>query len=261
VSDLIVRVDRTGTLARVTVNRPDVRNAFNAELIAALHDTFVGLSADDTVRTIVLAGAGPTFSGGADITWMRDALGLSEDENVRDAAAMAAMLRAIDACPKAVIARIQGAALGGGCGLAAVADIAVAADNASFGFTEVKLGILPAVISPFVVAKIGPSHARRLFLTGERFSAEHARAIGLVHEVVPADALDARVDAIVAELRTAAPTAIAASKAIVAAVAHASPEDAALVTTRAIARQRTSSEGQEGLRAFLERRAAAWHDR
>ncbi len=243
------------------MNRPDVRNAFNAALIAALRDTFVALGGDAAVRTIVLAGAGTSFSGGADITWMRDALDLTEADNVRDAGEMAAMLRAIDACPKPVIARIQGAALGGGSGLAAVADIVVAADNAVFGFTEVKLGILPAVISPFVLAKIGRSHARRLFLTGERFGADHARTIGLVHEVVPADALDARVDAIVAELRTASATAIAVTKTVIAAVAEAASTDADAITTRAIARQRTSSEGQEGLRAFLERRSAAWHDR
>ena len=257
----IVRVTRVGTLARVTLDRPDVRNAFNAELIALLHVTFDALGSDESVRAIVLAGEGKTFSGGADIGWMRDALDLGEADNLRDAEAMAAMLRAIDACPKPVIARIHGAALGGGCGLAAVADIVVAADDTVFGFTEVKLGILPAVISPFVVAKIGVSHARALFLTGERFDAAHAKAIGLVHYVTAPGALDARIDAIVAELRTPSPTAVAAAKAIVPAVAHLTPEEAAALTTRAIARQRTSDEGQEGLRAFLERRDAAWHDR
>jgi methylglutaconyl-CoA hydratase len=243
------------------MNRPDVRNAFNAELIAALRDAFTALGADDGVRSIVLAGAGKTFSGGADIAWMRAALDLSEADNIRDAEAMAAMLIAIDRCPKPVIARVQGAALGGGCGLCATADIVVAADDAVFGFTEVKLGILPAVISPFALPKIGVSQARALFVTGERFDAAHAQRIGLVHHVVPAGELDARIATILAEFRTSAPTAIAASKAVVRDVTNATRDEATALTARAIAKQRTSPEGQEGLRAFLERRAAGWHDR
>ena len=259
--DSLVRIERDGTRARVTMNRPDVRNAFNAELIAALRDAFVALSADDGVRSIVLAGQGKTFSGGADIGWMRDALALSEAQNVRDAEAMAAMLIAIDRCPKPVIARVQGAALGGGCGLAAAADIVVAARDAVFGFTEVKLGIIPAVISPFVIPKIGASHARALFVTGERFDAAHAQRIGLVHHVVGPDALDACIAKILDEFRTASPSAIAASKALLRDVAAATPDEATALTARAIAKQRTSPEGQEGLRAFLERRPAGWHDR
>jgi len=261
VIDNLVRVEQAGTRVRVTMNRPDVRNAFNAELIAALHDVFVDLSADDGVRSIVLAGEGKTFSGGADIVWMRDALGLPEAENVRDAEAMAAMLIAIDRCPKPVIARVQGAALGGGCGLLAAADIVVAARDAMFGFTEVKLGIIPAVISPFVIPKIGVSQARALFVTGERFDAARAQKIGLVHYVVPADKLDARIDVIYDELRTASPSAIAAAKTLVRDVTAATPDEATALTARAIARQRVSPEGQEGLRAFLERRPASWHDR
>jgi methylglutaconyl-CoA hydratase len=259
--DHLVRIERDGTRARVTMNRPGVRNAFNAELIAALHDAFVALSSDDGVRSIVLAGEGKTFSGGADIAWMRAALDLGEAENVRDAAAMAAMLIAIDRCPKPVVARVHGAALGGGCGLIAAADIVVAASDAIVGFTEVKLGILPAVISPFTIPKIGVSNARALFVTGERFDAAHAQRIGLVHHVVPAAELDARVAAILDEFRTASPSAIAAAKAVVRDVVAATPDEATALTTRAIAKQRTSPEGQEGLRAFLERRPAAWHDR
>jgi methylglutaconyl-CoA hydratase len=261
VTDSLVRIERDGTRARVTMNRPDVRNAFNAELIAALHDAFAALSSDDRVRSIVLAGEGKTFSGGADITWMRAALDLSEAENIRDAEAMAAMFNAIERCPKPVIARVQGAALGGGCGLIAAADIAVAASDAVFGFTEVKLGILPAVISPFVIPKIGVSHARALFVTGERFDAAHAQRIGLVHHVVPAADLDAHITTILDEFRTAAPSAIAAAKAVVRDVNAATPDAATALTARAIAKQRTSPEGQEGLRAFLERRPAGWHDR
>ena len=173
----------------------------------------------------------------------------------------AAMLAAIDRCAKPVIARIHGAALGGGCGLAAVADIVVAADDAVFGFTEVTLGIIPAVISPFVLPKIGASQARALFVTGERFSAAHARTIGLVHHVVAADDLDTTIATILERFRTAGPQAIAAAKALVRDVAAApTPADATALTTRAIAHQRTTPEGQEGLRAFLERRPAAWHD-
>ena len=261
VSEAVLRVTREGTRARVTLDRPGVRNAFNAELIAAVRTAFEELGRDETVHSIVLAGAGKTFSGGADINWMRESLDLSEADNVRDAERMAAMYGAIDRCPKPVIARVHGAALGGGVGLAAVADIVVSAADAIFGFTEVKLGILPAVISEFVIPKIGVSHARALYLTGERFDAERARAIGLVHYVVAPDALDARIDAILDEFRTAGPHAVAAAKAIVPAVAAATADEARTITTRAIARARTTPEGQEGLRAFLERRTAAWHER
>ncbi len=261
VTDSLVQIERDGSRATVTMNRPDVRNAFNAGLIAAIRDAFVALDADAGVRSIVLAGAGKTFSGGADLVWMRDALNLSEAENIRDAEAFAAMLIAIDRCSKPVIAKIHGAALGGGCGLAAVADIVVAASDAIFGFTEVKLGILPAVISPYVLPKIGVSHARALFVTGERFSAGHARTIGLVHHVVALDELDARVAKVLDEFRTTSPAAVASAKALVRNVgAAATPDEATALTAREIARIRTTDEGQEGLRAFLERRPASWHD-
>ncbi|HYZ16327.1 MAG TPA: enoyl-CoA hydratase-related protein [Candidatus Acidoferrum sp.] len=242
----------------MTLNRPEVRNAFNAELIAALGTTFEALGRDPSVRVVVLAGAGKTFCGGADITWMRASLELSEDENVRDAEAMSDMLRAIDACPKPVIVRVQGAALAGGAGLCAVADAVVAHEEAIFGFTETKLGIIPATISPFVIAKIGLSHARRFFLTGERFDATRALAIGLVHEVVHGDALDGTVDAIADEFNSTAPPAVAAAKQLITEVCAASYDESRALTARALAKARTSAEGQEGLRAFLERRPAAW---
>jgi methylglutaconyl-CoA hydratase len=261
VNDSLVRIERTGTRARVTMNRPQVRNAFNAELIAALRDAFAALSEDESVRTIVLAGEGKTFSGGADVAWMRAALDVTEDENLRDAETLAGMLAAIDRCPKPVIARVQGAALGGGCGLIAAADVAVAASDALFGFSEVKLGLVPGAISPFVVAKIGLSQARALFVTGERFDAAHAREIGLVHRVVAPEELDACIDAILDDLRTSGPEAIAAVKTLLRDVAGAPPHDVTDISIRAIARQRTTPEGQEGLRAFLDRRPAAWHDR
>jgi methylglutaconyl-CoA hydratase len=261
VSEPVLRLEREGARARVVLTRPAVRNAFNAELIAQVRDAFVTLGADPAVRVVVLQGDGPMFCGGADVNWMRASLDLGEDENVRDAEAMSDMFRAIDRCPKPVIARVHGAALGGGAGLCAVADAVVAAETTLFGFTETKLGIIPAVISPFVLAKIGVSQARRLFLTGERFGASRAAAIGLVHEVVSAAELDAAVDAIARELESAGPSAVAAAKALIPAVGAASYEQTRTITARAIARQRTSAEGQEGLRAFLERRSAAWTGR
>lgn len=245
-------------IARVTLARPDVRNAFNAELIAELRRAFDHLSHDASVRAIVLAGEGKVFCGGADINWMRGALALSYDENVADAEEMSDMFRAIDRCAKPVIGRIQGAALGGGAGLTAVCDIVVASDDAIFGFTEVKLGIIPAVISPFVLAKIGVSHARALFLTGERFDAARAQTIGLVHQIVGENDLDVTIDGILAELRSAGPHAIAAAKALIPHVREASYEASRTITASAIAKQRVSPEGQEGLHAFLERRKASF---
>ncbi len=243
-------------IARVTLARPEVRNAFNAEMIAQLHEAFMRITSADDVRAVVLAGEGKAFCGGADINWMRASLDLTFDENVGDAERMSDMFRAIDSCPKPIVARIQGAALGGGAGLAAVCDIVISADDALFGFTEVKLGIIPAVISPFVLAKIGASHARALFLTGERFDAHHARAIGLAHDVVSSSELDAAVERRLAEFLTAGPAAVSAAKLLVRRVLDNSYDDSRAITTQAIARQRTGDEGQEGLRAFLERRSA-----
>ncbi|HEX7172051.1 MAG TPA: enoyl-CoA hydratase-related protein [Candidatus Limnocylindria bacterium] len=256
-----LRVTRDGPFARVTLHRPEVRNAFNAELIGALRDTFEELATEppDALRGIVLQGSGPTFCAGADVEWMRAAVGLSLEENERDAAAMQAMFAAIDASPVPVIARVQGAALGGGMGLCAVSDIVVATADATFGFTEVKLGIIPAVISTFVVPKVGESHARALFATGQRFDAARAERIGLVHEVVAGEAaLDDRVAALIGELRSAGPTAVRAAKALLRDIRALGPDGARERTPREIARQRTSVEGQEGLTAFLEKRAPHW---
>lgn len=253
-----LRTDVLKGVARVTLGRPDVRNAFNAQLIDELASAFESISTDDTVRAVVLAGEGSVFCGGADVTWMSASLDLSHDENVADARRMSQMFRAIDRCPKPVVARIQGAALGGGAGLAAVCDIVVAERSTIFGFTEVKLGIIPAVISPFVLAKIGPSHARALFLTGEHFDAARAQAIGLVHHVADAAGLDEAVERVLAELRTAGPQATAVAKRLIADVSAVEYDDTLDLTAAAIARQRTTPEGQEGLRAFLERRKAQW---
>ncbi|HSK94788.1 MAG TPA: enoyl-CoA hydratase-related protein [Candidatus Angelobacter sp.] len=256
-----LRVERDGPFARVTLARPEVRNAFDAELIAALRDAFEGIATESphALRGIVVAGDGPTFSAGADVAWMRAAIGLTVDDNERDARAMQSMFETIEACPVPVIARVHGAALGGGMGLCAVADVVVATADATFGFTETKLGIVPAVISTFVLPKIGESHARALFATGQRFDAERARHIGLVHEVVPDEAaLDERITGLLDELRTAGPTAIREAKALARAPRVLGAAEAHARTPRSIATQRTGTEGQEGLRAFVERRAPDW---
>lgn len=258
VSAAVLDVHNDGSVARVRLRRPEVRNAFNARLIAELTECFQSLAQDFKVRVVVLSGEGKTFCGGADINWMRDSLDLSKEDNVADARRMSVMFRAIDRCPKPVIASIHGAALGGGAGLAAVCDIAIAEAGAQFGFTETKLGILPAVISPFVLAKIGSSHARALFLTGERFSAQRALHIGLVHEIAAEGALDRAVARVCEELRSAAPGAISAAKQTIAQVGEATYDATQDLTADIIAKQRTSAEGQEGLRAFLERRKANW---
>jgi methylglutaconyl-CoA hydratase len=256
--DSTVSLAVSAGVARVTLARPEVRNAFNADVIRELHTIFTQLSGDDAVRAVVLAGEGKVFCGGADINWMRASLELSFDQNVADAERMSEMYRSIDRCTKPVIARIHGAALGGGAGLAAVCDVAIASDDALFGFTETKLGIIPAVISPFVLSKIGVSNARALFLTGERFHSDRARAIGLIHESVPEASLDRAVDRVLGELRTAGPQAVAAAKRLIPAVSAASYEDSKTLTAQAIAKQRVTPEGQEGLRAFLERQPASF---
>jgi methylglutaconyl-CoA hydratase len=259
-----VRVERTGPgggVARVVLARPDRHNAFDASTIAELGAAFVALAREDPshLRAIVLAGDGPSFCAGADIAWMRAALALDVEGNEQDAMAMADMFEAIDSCPAPVIARVHGAALGGGMGLCAVADLAIAESGTRFGFTETRLGILPAVIAPFIIAKIGESHARALFPGGRRFDAVRALRIGLVHEVVEGEAaLDAAVDAAVADLLAAGPTAARAAKAIVREIRGLGHGSAKWHTARVIARQRISAEAQEGFAAFEERRRPAW---
>jgi len=243
-----LRVEHDGDLLRVTMARPDRRNAFDAELIRKLTEVFGNVG--DDVIAVVLAGEGKSFSAGADVDWMRNAIELSYEENIADARRLRMMLETIDSCPAPVLARVQGHALGGGCGLVACADIVIATPEVKFAFSEVKLGIIPAVISPFALAKIGPSAARRYFLTGERFDAATALRIGLVHEV--AEDLDAAVELVLAELRSAGPEAARHAKKLV----LERPDG--LATERRIAQRRTSDEGQEGLRAFLEKRDPHW---
>jgi methylglutaconyl-CoA hydratase len=259
----VTRTGPGGIVARVTLDRPDVHNAFNAELIGELRATFRRFEDEpaDKLRVVVLAGNGPSFCAGADVTWMRASLGLTREQNEQDAMVMAEMFDAIDRCPAPVITRVHGAALGGGMGLCAVSDLVIAEAGSRFGFTEVRLGILPAVISPFVIAKISESHARALFSSGKRFDATRALRIGLVHEVVEGEqALEAAVDAAVQDVLAAGPTAARAAKAIVREVRGLPHESTRWHTARRIATQRTSPEGQEGLRAFLEKREPAWKE-
>ena len=250
-------ITTSGPVMTVSLNRPQVRNAFDEELIAEL-TAWAAAPLPAEVRVAVLRGEGRHFCAGADLTWMSKTIGYSQAENVRDAKAMAAMFQALDTLPVPLVGRIHGAALGGGAGLAAVCDIVVAAEDALFGFTEAKLGILPAVISPFVVTTIGSGAARELFLTGARFPAARAREIGLVHAVSPEADLDAVVERYVRELLTSAPGAVAAAKRLIAEVAGRPAADVAELTAETIARHRVSAEGQSGMRAFLEKRPAPW---
>jgi methylglutaconyl-CoA hydratase len=243
-----LRIERDDAVLRITLARPERRNAFDAELIAGLTGAFADVG---DARAVVLAGDGPSFCAGADIEWQRSAIDLSLDANTDDALRLYRMCEAIDRCPAPVIARVHGYALGGGSGLVACADIAIAAPDAVFGFSEVKLGIIPAVISPFVLPKIG-AHARRYFLTGERFDAETALRIGLIEEI--ADDLDAAVDRVVSELLTAGPEAVREAKRLI--PERPSGEETAQIA----ARLRAGEEGQEGLRAFLEGRSARLPD-
>ena len=259
-----LRLTRTGpsdVVARITLARAAAHNAFDASVIAELAAAFAGLAREDatTLRAVVLAGEGPTFCAGADIAWMRAAMQLDVEGNEQDAMAMADMFEIIDTCPVPVISRVQGAALGGGMGLCAVSDLVIAESGAKFGFTETRLGILPAVIAPFVIAKIGESHARALFPGGRRFDALRAQRIGLVHEIVEGDeALDQAVDTAIADILASGPTAVRAAKSIVREVRGLGHGSSKWHTARVIARQRTSPEAQEGFGAFTEKRRPTW---
>ncbi|HEV8320920.1 MAG TPA: enoyl-CoA hydratase-related protein [Myxococcota bacterium] len=254
-----VLVDVQGRVARVTLNRPTLHNAFNDALIGELTQAMQGVAADPEVRVVVLGGAGHSFCAGADLEWMRKRSDYSADENYAETMAMARMFQSVNRCPKPVIARVHGPAMAGGVGLVAAADIAVAASEAArFGLTEVKIGLVPAVISPYVVQKCGPAVSRELFLTGERFGAAKARAIGLVNHVVPDEKLDDAVQERIDALLTGAPNAMSACKELVRLVTDRSPEDVMEQTSRIIADVRVSEEGREGMRAFLEKRTPPW---
>ena len=256
----MLQIDIQDSIARVTLDRPDVHNAFNEELIARLNDAFTDLGMRSDVRAVVLRGNGKSFSAGADMNWMQRTAGYSHEENLRDARAAAQMFLTLARCPKPVVARVHGAALGGGGGLVAACDIAVAVETAQFGFTEVKLGIVPAVISPFVIARIGMANAREYFLSGERFPASVARDIGLVQHVTPDEtSMDVLIESKLAQIMTSSPTAIAAAKELIFGVADRPLDSLVEFTAQAIARARAGEEGRAGIAAFLSRSKPPWN--
>ncbi len=253
------RSTRRGTTGVVTLDRTDLHNAFNEVVIREITEAFSEYADDSGVRVVVLAAEGRSFCAGADVSWMKRMVDYSFEENVADANAMAEMLRAIRECPKPVIARVHGAAIGGGVGLVAACDMAVAVESAIFALTEVKLGIIPAVVSPFVIEKIGPGAARRYALTAERFDAHEARRIGLINEVVDSiQALDEWIGGISDALIANGPDALAECKRVLSDVGQTNWRDVQALTTERIATKRVSNEGQEGLRAFLEKRSPQW---
>jgi methylglutaconyl-CoA hydratase len=246
-------------VATVILNRPDVRNAFNETTIAEITDAFRTLGADESLRAIVLAARGTAFCAGADLNWMKKMAAYTHAENLADAAQLAEMLRTIYLCPKPVVAKVQGDCYAGGMGLVAACDIAVSADSAHFCLSEVKLGLIPATISPYVIKAMGENAARRYFLTAERFSAQQAQRIGFVHEVTTADALDATVAGIVGALVAASPNAVKQAKRLVRDVAGAPLTDTLVAATvTGIAEIRASDQGREGVRSFLEKRKPDW---
>jgi methylglutaconyl-CoA hydratase len=253
-------LERQGPLALVTMNRPDRHNAFDDALIAEMTEALRGLEADDAVRIVVLSGAGKSFSAGADLAWMKRMAGFSLDENRRDAMGLATLMRTLAHLRKPTIARVHGAAYGGGVGLVACCDVAIATQKASFGLTEAKLGLIPAAISPYVVSAIGERAARRLFLTAERFDAAEAFRLGLVHDLARDEAdLDEKIGAIVDSMLACSPAAQLAAKELIRAVADR-PVTSELIqdTAERIAKIRASPEGREGVSAFLEKRRASW---
>jgi len=253
-----LQVDVERGVARVWLNRPEARNAFDGLMVTELRRTLFDFATEDSVRVIVIGGRGPVFCAGADIGWMKAMAAFTREDNLREAQAMADLFFTVYNSPKPIVARVQGAALGGGAGLVAACDVAVAALGTSFGFTEVRLGIVPSVISPYVLPKIGEASARELFLTGARFEAVRAQEMGLVAAAVPEPDLEAEVEARVADLLQAGPRALAEAKALIREVAWRRVEDVQRYTVERIADLRVSPEGQEGLRAFLEKRKPDW---
>jgi methylglutaconyl-CoA hydratase len=252
-------IDVREAVALVVLSRPDVHNAFDDTLIAELTRALVALDADDSVRAVVLRGAGRTFCAGADLNWMKRMAAYGHAENLADAQALATMLKTLHRLSKPTIARVHGAAFGGGVGLIACCDIAFAAHDATFSLSETKLGIIPATIGPYVVAAMGARHARRYFLSAERFTAAEAFRIGLVHDICPADELDSRINEFLGALLVAGPRAQAEAKALIDAIAGRPIDDTLIADTAArIARVRGSKEGKEGVAAFLEKRTPAW---
>ncbi len=257
-TQLIIQYGSEGKIATITLNRPQVRNALNTQLIQELTMVFTELSANERLHGIILTGVGTVFCAGADIHTMQESITYTEKQNLDDAIQLNNMLQTINTCPCPVIARLNGDAIGGGIGLVSVCDIVIAVESARFAFSEVRLGIAPAVISPYVIKKIGENMARVLFVTGERFSAARAHAIGLVHAAVPSEQLDDAIEKAVNELLHGAPQAMRACKALALHVGQMTNEQASQYTTKTIAHLRVSAEGQEGLNAFLEKRTPYW---
>lgn len=257
--DDVILVDRKDDRATVTLNRPDRHNAFDDRMIARLSQIFADISMDAAVRFVILAANGKSFSAGADLSWMQRVAGQSRSENEADALALAEMLQAIDGCPKPVIAVVDGAAYGGGVGLLACCDIVLASPKANFALSEVRLGLIPAVISPYVIAAIGSRACRRFFLTGERFSAEQAAELGLVHQIAPSEELAGAVEAICLDLRRGGPAAQAAAKQLISVVTQtADKKSLGRWTASRIADLRDSPEGREGIAAFFAKRPPSW---
>ncbi len=256
-----VRLAREGAVARVVLNRPDVRNAFNDQMLEDLREVFAAITDDPDLRVVVLTGEGKSFCAGADLNWMKRVVDYTFEENYEDSLNLARMLRDIYACPKPVIGRVNGPAIGGGTGVVAVCDITIASEEAVFAFSETKLGITPATISPYLLKRMGEKNLREYFLTGERFSAARAAEMGLINAVVPADQLDEAVEAKIKMILTGGPMALADAKKLIREISERSLEDNGPYTAEAIARLRTSEEGQEGMDAFLSKRKPQWVDK
>jgi methylglutaconyl-CoA hydratase len=253
-----ILVAKEGKALRLTLNRPQVHNAFNAAMIQELTVAFDGAKKDSDVRLVVLTGAGESFCAGADLNWMREIIRYSYEQNLRESHELAELMHSIYELPKPTIARINGAVIGGGTGLFSVCDIVIASDRARFGLSEVKIGLVPAAIGPYVIRRVGESAARELFLTGERFDAQRALEIGLVNKVVPHEALDDKVEDVVRLLLSSGPEAIAKCKELLQRVPAMGLDEAKGYTAEMIAGLRVSPEGQEGMAAFLEKRKPKW---
>lgn len=252
-------ITQTGSVARITLTMPEIRNAFSDEVIQAITEAFADVGARADVRAVVLAAEGPAFCAGANLNWMRRMADYTREENLADASKLAAMLRTIAECPKPTIARVQGDVYAGGMGLVAACDMAVSVDTAWYCLSEVKIGLAPVTISPYVIRAMGARAAQRYFLTAERFTAAEAHRIGFVHEVVTADALDAKVDELLKALTSASPAAVVACKTLVADVVGRDIDEGLIAyTVEAIADIRASAEGREGVQAFLNKRKPAW---
>ena len=255
----ILTEHKEGTLT-ITLNRPEVHNAFTDQLITDLISCFTTLQTDTSVHTVVLTGAGKSFCAGADLNWMKQMKHYTKEQNIEDSRKILNLYQTIAACPKPVIGKINGPAFGGGVGLVAVCDLVVTVPDAKFGFTEVKLGLIPAVISSFVAQRLTPAAMRRFFMTGERFDATTAHTIGLVDAIAPAESIDQTIQAWTTQLRSSGPKAISEVKALITAMHNLDPEDYQEFTVEKIASLRVSPEGQEGMGAFLEKRKPAWSD-